>query len=123
MRDVRRPLAADPRRSQDGAQWHRARPDAGLRGGFDILKNAGTEALPHAERFDLDIAEIAEVWRRGSVITSWLLDLTASALVEDANLDGYSGFVQHSGEGPWTIQAAIDEAVPAIVRQRRQYQR
>ena len=83
--------------------------------GFDILKNAGTKALPEAERFDLDIADIAEVWRRGSVITSWLLDLTASALVEDANLDGYSGFVQDSGEGRWTIQAAIDEAVPADV--------
>jgi 6-phosphogluconate dehydrogenase len=83
--------------------------------GFEILKKAGTEALPEVERFDLDLADIAEVWRRGSVITSWLLDLTASALVEDTNLDAYSGFVEDSGEGRWTIQAAIAEAVPAEV--------
>jgi len=83
--------------------------------GFDILKNAGSPALPQDERFDLDIADIAEVWRRGSVITSWLLDLTAAALVEDPALSAYSGFVEDSGEGRWTIQAAIDEAVPAEV--------
>jgi 6-phosphogluconate dehydrogenase len=83
--------------------------------GFEILKKAGTETLPQAERFDLDITDIAEVWRRGSVITSWLLDLTASALVEDPALNAYSGFVQDSGEGRWTIQAAIEEAVPAEV--------
>jgi 6-phosphogluconate dehydrogenase len=83
--------------------------------GFDILKNAGSQVLPEAERFDLNIADIAEVWRRGSVITSWLLDLTASALAEDPALAGFSGFVQDSGEGRWTIQAAIDEAVPADV--------
>jgi len=83
--------------------------------GFEILKKAGTEALPQVERFDLDIADIAEVWRRGSVITSWLLDLAASALVEDPGLNTYSGFVQDSGEGRWTIQAAIEEAVPAEV--------
>jgi len=83
--------------------------------GFDILQNAGSQVLPEAERFDLNIADIAEVWRRGSVITSWLLDLTASALAEDPTLDGFSGFVQDSGEGRWTIQAAIDEAVPADV--------
>jgi 6-phosphogluconate dehydrogenase len=83
--------------------------------GFEILKSAGTEALPEAERFDLIVADIAEVWRRGSVITSWLLDLIASALAEDAALSNYSGFVQDSGEGRWTIQAAIDEAVPAAV--------
>jgi 6-phosphogluconate dehydrogenase len=83
--------------------------------GFDILKNAGSQVLPEAERFDLNIVDIAEVWRRGSVITSWLLDLTASALAEDPALDAYSGFVQDSGEGRWTIQAAIDEAVPADV--------
>ncbi len=83
--------------------------------GFDILKNVGSEALPQAERFDLDIADIAEVWRRGSVITSWLLDLTASALAEDPALGAYSGFVQDSGEGRWTIQAAIEEGVPAEV--------
>jgi 6-phosphogluconate dehydrogenase len=83
--------------------------------GFDILKNAASQVLPEVERFDLNIADIAEVWRRGSVITSWLLDLTAAALAEDSALDGFSGFVQDSGEGRWTIQAAIDEAVPADV--------
>jgi 6-phosphogluconate dehydrogenase len=83
--------------------------------GFDILKNARSNALPAAERFNLDIADIAEVWRRGSVITSWLLDLTASALAKDPGLDAYSGFVEDSGEGRWTVQAAIAEAVPAEV--------
>jgi 6-phosphogluconate dehydrogenase len=83
--------------------------------GFDILKNAGAGTLPMAERFDLDLADIAEVWRRGSVVTSWLLDLTAVALASDPALDGFSGFVQDSGEGRWTLQAAIDEAVPAEV--------
>jgi 6-phosphogluconate dehydrogenase len=83
--------------------------------GFEILKKAGTETLPEVERFDLDIADIAEVWRRGSVIASWLLDLAASAVVEHPALNAYSGFVQDSGEGRWTIQAAIEEAVPAEV--------
>jgi 6-phosphogluconate dehydrogenase len=83
--------------------------------GFDILKNAGSELLPQPERFDLNIADIAEVWRRGSVITSWLLDLTAGALAEDPALNAHAGFVEDSGEGRWTIQAAIDEAVPADV--------
>ena len=83
--------------------------------GFDILKNANIEALPAEHRFDLDIADIAEVWRRGSVIPSWLLDLTASALAENPALGSYSGFVEDSGEGRWTVNAAIDEAVPAEV--------
>jgi 6-phosphogluconate dehydrogenase len=83
--------------------------------GFDILKNANIDALPADHRFDLDIADIAEVWRRGSVIPSWLLDLTASALAENHTLDDYSGFVEDSGEGRWTVNAAIDEAVPAEV--------
>jgi 6-phosphogluconate dehydrogenase len=83
--------------------------------GFDILKNAGSDALPEAHRFDLDIADIAEVWRRGSVIPSWLLDLTAAALAKNDQLDNYSGFVEDSGEGRWTINAAIEEAVPAEV--------
>jgi 6-phosphogluconate dehydrogenase len=83
--------------------------------GFEILKEAHSQSLPEAERFDLDLADIAEVWRRGSVISSWLLDLTASALAEDSKLDAYSGFVEDSGEGRWTIQAAIAEAVPAEV--------
>src|SRR5260370_14903238 len=79
--------------------------------GFDILKNANIDALPEAHRFDLDIADIAEVWRRGSVIPSWLLDLTASALATNQTLDNYSGFVEDSGEGRWTVNAAIDDAV------------
>jgi 6-phosphogluconate dehydrogenase len=83
--------------------------------GFDILRSAGAKSLPESERFDLDIADIAEVWRRGSVITSWLLDLTAAALAKDKALDAYSGFVEDSGEGRWTIEAAINEAVPAEV--------
>jgi 6-phosphogluconate dehydrogenase len=83
--------------------------------GFDILKNANIDALPEAHRFDLDIADIAEVWRRGSVIPSWLLDLTSSALAENHTLEEYSGFVEDSGEGRWTVNAAIDEAVPAEV--------
>jgi len=83
--------------------------------GFDILKNAGSETLPAEHRFTFDIADIAEVWRRGSVIPSWLLDLTATALAESPNLSHYSGFVEDSGEGRWTVNAAIDEAVPAEV--------
>ena len=83
--------------------------------GFDILKNANSETLPLEHRFDFDIADIAEVWRRGSVIPSWLLDLTASALAESPALSHYSGFVEDSGEGRWTVNAAIDEAVPAEV--------
>ena len=83
--------------------------------GFDILKNAGSETLPEEVRFDLDIADIAEVWRRGSVISSWLLDLTATALAQDSALAAYSGFVEDSGEGRWTVLTAIEEAVPADV--------
>jgi len=83
--------------------------------GFDIFRNANSEQLPADIRYDLNISDIAEVWRRGSVVSSWLLDLTAMALVEDPELASYSGFVQDSGEGRWTIQAAIEEAVPAEV--------
>ena len=83
--------------------------------GFDILKNANSATLPIEHRFDLNIADIAEVWRRGSVIPSWLLDLTAAALAKNESLSDYSGFVEDSGEGRWTINAAIDEAVPAEV--------
>jgi len=83
--------------------------------GFDILKNADSESLPPDSRFDLDLTDIAEVWRRGSVISSWLLDLTASALAADPKLDGFAGVVEDSGEGRWTIMAAIEEAVPADV--------
>ena len=83
--------------------------------GFDILKHANSAKLPVEHRLDLDVADIAEVWRRGSVVTSWLLDLTAAALAEDGTLAGYSGHVEDSGEGRWTVQAAIEEAVPAEV--------
>jgi 6-phosphogluconate dehydrogenase len=83
--------------------------------GFDILRGRGSEKLPADERFDLDLADIAEVWRRGSVITSWLLDLSADALAADGDLSRFSGAVEDSGEGRWTIEAAIEEAVPANV--------
>jgi 6-phosphogluconate dehydrogenase len=83
--------------------------------GFDIFHKANSEVLPEDIRYDLNVADIAEVWRRGSVISSWLLDLTAMALVEDPELSNYTGFVQDSGEGRWTIQAAIEEAVPVEV--------
>jgi 6-phosphogluconate dehydrogenase len=83
--------------------------------GLDILKGANSERLPDDLRLSIDVADVAEVWRRGSVITSWLLDLTATALAEDATLSGYSGHVEDSGEGRWTVQAAIEEAVPAEV--------
>jgi 6-phosphogluconate dehydrogenase len=83
--------------------------------GFDILKNANVEALPEQHRFDFNIPDIAEVWRRGSVISSWLLDLTASALAKSETLETYSGFVEDSGEGRWTVNAAIEEAVSADV--------
>jgi 6-phosphogluconate dehydrogenase len=83
--------------------------------GLDILKNAGSPNQPPELQLNLDVADVAEVWRRGSVITSWLLDLTAAALAEDPALAGYSGHVEDSGEGRWTVQAAIEEAVPAEV--------
>ena len=83
--------------------------------GFDIFRNANSKELPEAHRFDLDVAAIAEVWRRGSVVGSWLLDLTAMALVEDPELKEFTGFVQDSGEGRWTVMAAVEEAVPADV--------
>ena len=83
--------------------------------GFDILKNANIAALPADHRYDFDLADIAEVWRRGSVIPSWLLDLTSTALADSPQLSEYSGFVEDSGEGRWTENAAIDEAVPAEV--------
>jgi 6-phosphogluconate dehydrogenase len=83
--------------------------------GFDILKNKNADALPPDERFDINLTDVAEVWRRGSVISSWLLDLTAQALAGDARLDAFTGSVDDSGEGRWTIEAAIEEAVPADV--------
>ncbi len=83
--------------------------------GFDILRNKDSGDLPEDERFTLNLADIAEVWRRGSVVSSWLLDLSAAALAKDPHLEGFSGFVQDSGEGRWTVEAAIEEAVPAEV--------
>jgi 6-phosphogluconate dehydrogenase len=83
--------------------------------GFDVLKTKNSKELPEDERFDLDVTDIAEVWRRGSVISSWLLDLTASALAEHPDLSQFTGQVADSGEGRWTVEAAIEEAVPVPV--------
>ncbi|MBC3385351.1 decarboxylating 6-phosphogluconate dehydrogenase [Pseudomonas sp. SWRI179] len=83
--------------------------------GFDILKTKSSESLPPEQRLDLNVADIAEVWRRGSVVSSWLLDLTADALASDPKLEGFSGEVADSGEGRWTIEAAIEQAVPVPV--------
>jgi 6-phosphogluconate dehydrogenase len=83
--------------------------------GFDILRNVSSKAVPEERRYRLDLADIAEVWRRGSVVSSWLLDLTAIALARDPELGEFSGHVEDSGEGRWTVQAAIEQAVPAEV--------
>jgi 6-phosphogluconate dehydrogenase len=96
--------------------------------GLDILRHANvgaaerradaeTAPLEHPEyyRYDIDVSEVAEVWRRGSVVSSWLLDLTAAAVAGDADLEGYSGRVSDSGEGRWTSLAAIEAGVPAHV--------
>jgi len=104
--------------------------------GLNVLKhaNAGAQARsadaettplrdPEHYRYDLDVGEIAEVWRRGSVIASWLLDLTAGALLDTPDLDGYAGRVSDSGEGRWTVHAAIDASVPAPVLSAALFQR
>ncbi len=83
--------------------------------GFDILKGAGQSFIPAERRYQLDLADITELWRRGSVVSSWLLDLSAIALAQDPELSSYSGHVEDSGEGRWTLLAAIEEAVPAEV--------
>ena len=83
--------------------------------GFDILHKAASPHLPPEQRFDLNLADIAEVWRHGSVVNSWLLDLIALALSEDSALEAFSGYVEDSGEGRWSLMAAIEEAVPAPV--------
>jgi 6-phosphogluconate dehydrogenase len=83
--------------------------------GFDILRGAAGPQLPQAQRYELELPDIAEAWRRGSVVGSWLLDLTAAALAENPSLDGFTGRVADSGEGRWTIETAIEEAVPADV--------
>jgi 6-phosphogluconate dehydrogenase len=96
--------------------------------GLNVLKHANVGAAeretdaettplrdPKYYRYDLDLPQIAEVWRRGSVVASWLLDLTAAAMAEDPTLDAYSGRVSDSGEGRWTLLAAVDEGVPVHV--------
>ncbi len=83
--------------------------------GFDILKNKDSSELAEDERYSLNMGDIAEVWRRGSVVSSWLLDLTAQALAGDETLEKFSGDVSDSGEGRWTIDAAVEEAVPVPV--------
>jgi len=83
--------------------------------GFDILRGAAQQSLPAAQRYELDLASISELWRRGSVVSSWLLDLTARSLNEDPELAGFQGLVHDSGEGRWTVQAAVEESVPAEV--------
>ena len=83
--------------------------------GLDILKGAASDKLPSDQRYDFDLADVTELWRRGSVVGSWLLDLTAMALAESPALGNYSGVVADSGEGRWTVMAAVEEAVPADV--------
>jgi 6-phosphogluconate dehydrogenase len=104
--------------------------------GLSILRHANVGRLqqeqdaetsplrePEHYRYDFNIGEIAELWRRGSVVASWLLDLTTSALAEDPEFSSFSGRVSDSGEGRWTVKAAIDEAVPAPVLSAALYQR
>ena len=94
-------------------------------GAIDHADDAETAPLDAAEyyQYDIDVAKVTEVWRRGSVITSWLLDLTAEAYLEDPQLDAYAGHVSDSGEGRWTINAAIDEGVPVPVLSAALFQR
>ncbi|MCB1540149.1 MAG: decarboxylating 6-phosphogluconate dehydrogenase [Rhodoblastus sp.] len=83
--------------------------------GFDLLRHAGDDSRPADERFPIEVADVAEVWRRGSVVTSWLLDLTATALAKDPALTAFTGKVEDSGEGRWTVQEAVEQATPAPV--------
>jgi hypothetical protein len=110
----RRPVRRRPLR-QDGPQRHRVRPDAGLRRGLRHPAQQGLGTCPRTSASRSNLPDIAEVWRRGSVISSWLLDLSAAALLKDPQLETYSGYVQDSGEGRWTVEAAVEEAVPAEV--------
>ncbi len=80
--------------------------------GFDLLAAAGGDDVPDGQRYPLDLAAIAELWRRGSVVGSWLLDLTAAALARDPRLDGFEGRVADSGEGRWALASALDRATP-----------
>jgi 6-phosphogluconate dehydrogenase len=83
--------------------------------GFDVLKGRASDKLPEDERFAINLPDVAEVWRRGSVISSWLLDLCALELAQDHDLHQFSGRVADSGEGRWTVDAAMEEAVPVNV--------
>ncbi|MGB3396568.1 MAG: decarboxylating 6-phosphogluconate dehydrogenase [Nitrospira sp.] len=83
--------------------------------GFDIFRHANSKQLPEEIRYDLNLPDIAEVWRRGSVVGSWLLDLTATAMADNPDLSNFTGSVQDSGEGRWTVMAAVEEGVPAEV--------
>jgi 6-phosphogluconate dehydrogenase len=83
--------------------------------GFEILEKVGSDKVPAERRYNLDLHAIAEVWRHGSVVSSWLLDLLELAFREDARLDNFLGYVPDSGEGRWTVEAAIEEDVPADV--------
>src|SRR5260370_29548895 len=87
------------------------------------MRSANANEVPEDHRFTFDLPDIAELWRRGSVVGSWLLDLTAMALTEDPELKRFTGTLQHSGEGRWTIMAAIEEAVPFDVRSASLYTR
>ena len=100
---------------EDDSQRHRIRADAVVCRGVRHHAQRDEHALPENHRYDLNLAEIAEVWRRGSVVSSWLLDLAALALTADPQLGQFAGTVADSGEGRWTVQAAIDEDVPADV--------
>jgi 6-phosphogluconate dehydrogenase len=91
--------------------------------GFDVLRTKNSTDLPEDQRFDLNIPDVAEVWRRGSVVASWLLDLTAAALAKNHDLTEFTGKVADSGEGRWTIEAAIEEAVPVPVMSAALYTR
>ena len=83
--------------------------------GFDLMRSAGKDGVPEGQRYDFNVAAIAEVWRRGSVVASWLLDLTSAALAESPTLERFTGHVSDSGEGRWTIQTAVETAVPVPV--------
>ncbi len=83
--------------------------------GFEILRHANSSEFSADQDFAIDLADVAEVWRRGSVISSWLLDLTATALASDPKLESFDGYVEDSGEGRWTVQAAVEAGVPATV--------
>ncbi len=83
--------------------------------GFDVLQGKASKELAEDQRFEINLPDVAEVWRRGSVVSSWLLDLTASALAENPTLTDFTGHVSDSGEGRWTVEAAIEESVPVPV--------